>query len=124
MDEVEEMGLPLRFGYELVEDEQERAHDQARRDNCHLPKIQFNFQDLKVLFKYLFSGLNPLECKCEYGDQQERAQNQARRDSCHLRERCTVYRATSLIRDGNPLGPYSMTMPMALRWSLGGGCSS
>ena len=27
----------------------------------------------------------------------------------------------SLIRNGAPLGPYSRTMPRALRWSWGGG---
>ena len=31
------------------------------------------------------------------------------------------YRVTSLIRNSRPLGPYSRTMPRALRWSYGGG---
>ena len=32
-----------------------------------------------------------------------------------------AYRGTSLIRDSAPLGPYSRTVPRALRWSQGGG---
>ena len=31
------------------------------------------------------------------------------------------YRGISLIRNKPPLGPYSRTMPRALRWSEGGG---
>ena len=31
-----------------------------------------------------------------------------------------MYRATSLIRNSAPLGPYSRTMPRALRWSYRG----
>jgi hypothetical protein len=31
-----------------------------------------------------------------------------------------THRATSLIRDSPPLGPYSRPMPSALRWSYGG----
>ena len=31
------------------------------------------------------------------------------------------YRGTSLIRNRRPPGPYSRTVPRALRWSLGGG---
>ncbi|KAJ1489294.1 pre-mRNA splicing factor component-domain-containing protein [Baffinella frigidus] len=33
----------------------------------------------------------------------------------------SAYRGTSLIRNRPPLGPYSRTMPRALRWSQGGG---
>ena len=32
-----------------------------------------------------------------------------------------LYRVTSLIRNSDPLGPYSRTMPRALRWSWGRG---
>ena len=32
-----------------------------------------------------------------------------------------LYRGTSLIRNGLPLGPYSRTRPRALWWSQGGG---
>ena len=30
-----------------------------------------------------------------------------------------LYRGTSLIRNSDPLGPYRMTMPRALRWPWG-----
>ena len=34
-----------------------------------------------------------------------------------------LYRGTSLIRNSTPLGPYSKTVPRALRWSYEGGLS-
>ena len=39
-------------------------------------------------------------------------------------ERGLCYRGTSLIKNSAPLGPYSRTVPRALRWSWGGGAVS
>jgi len=38
-----------------------------------------------------------------------------------LRKKAVCYKDTSLTRNSAPLGPYSRTMPRALRWSKEGG---
>ena len=43
---------------------------------------------------------------------------------CRTQPSIHIYRGTSLIRNSNPLGPYSSNMPRALWWSQGAGAVS